>query len=313
MAAALWACTGCPPPTRPVEPERPPRPVPQILSAISTNAAKLDQPLWSSSVTVSARFIDEDGRRQVFNLEGSLLFQRPLNFRMDLRHGLGEPVMGIGSNDEEYWVWIEPEMGTMRWGRYRHLGKPCTEDVLIRPDHLMQSLGVGGLPEPSADLVGPAPGASGHRDGLVYLRRSGAAWRKEEYRVDRSPPFQVRGVKYFDHLGRIEMDAYLDEYQSDWPGGPYLPHLINVFWPLEQGRFTLHVDQYRPIAADKIAPRSFLRPTRDVLPPGLTRIIQIDADCETARPDNRPDDVPNGAAKAPHEPKQESSTPPSDD
>ena len=115
------------------DPPRAPRTNAEIVRTIEINNRLLDRALWSNSVTVKARFEDSDGKEHPYNLEGSFLFDRPLRLLIDLRPGLGNKVMQIGSNDDDYWFWIEPEVGVMRWGRHRHVGKPGVDRAGIRP------------------------------------------------------------------------------------------------------------------------------------------------------------------------------------
>ncbi len=134
----------------------PPRRTAEIIETIAANNLRLDRALWSAGVAVTARFRDSHDQEHVYNLDSNFLFARPANLRMDLRPGLGDRVMQIGSNVDDYWVWIEPELGMMRWGRHRHVGKPCAEHLAIRPDQVAAALGVGDLRSPAAGVIGPA-------------------------------------------------------------------------------------------------------------------------------------------------------------
>jgi hypothetical protein len=268
----------------------------EIVQTVQANAAKVDRALWSNSVSVMARFTDDRGVSHLYNLEGSMLFRKPRALRIDLRPGLGEKVMGIGSNEDEYWVWIEPEVAAMHWGRHRFAGQPCAEKIPIRPDELAAVLGFGGLPAKEDGLIGPVRQFGSHFDILMYARPGeGGQWLLDrKYYVERVPPFLVRVVNVYDLQGRLVMSAFLDDYRTAWDEGPMIPHRIHILWPpagtsasrIESAAFNLEALKIEGRA--QASPRAFVRPTRAELPSGVREIIQVDADCNPTAPESMP-------------------------
>lgn len=280
----LSAVAGCPPLETPRFEEGPPRALrttDEIVATINSNAARLDQALWSSSVTATGHYKDNDGREHSFNFDGSLLFKRPRNFRMDLRPGLGEQVMQIGSNEEAFWVWIEPEIRSMHWGHHRNAGMPCCEKMPVRPDQLVSALLVGGLPGESDGLYGPIRDSRAEYDVLTYHRAAPRAEHRRFY-VDRNPPQLVRLVVFRDELGRDVMSAYLTNYKTAWEGGPMLPYDVSMMWAQDGAKLTMSVAAYQPRRDNEVSPKAFNMPDSKSLPAGIDRVVQVDADCETA-------------------------------
>lgn len=281
----LVSLGGCPGPDRPPVTEEeggpvgPPRSTNDIVYGVEENVSKLTEALWSSSVSTTARFRDERGKGHSLNLDGTLIFAKPRNFRMDLRPGLGDQVMSIGSNDDAFWVWIEPETGTMSWGHHRNAGRPCCEEMPVRPDQLISALVVAGLPTESEGLYGPVRRFGKTHDILTY-HRAHPQQDHREYWVMRKPPYLVEMVIFRDAMGRMVMSAYLDEYEPAWDGGPALPHSVNIIWPTQDAKFTMRVDGYQKKRLEEVSPRAFALPTRRNLPEGVRRIVQVDADCE---------------------------------
>lgn len=273
---------GCPPPggtVRPDLPPRPPRTNGEIIQTIEANNRKLDRALWSNSVSVRAHFEDSDGTEHPYNLEGSFLFDRPRRLLIDLRPGLGDKAMQIGSNDEDFWFWIEPKIGIMRWGRHRNVGKPGVDRAGIRPDHLVSALGFGDLHMLERGLIGPDRVWGKLYDKLRYMRETpdGGFVADREYHVDREPPFLIRVVIFRDGFGRRVMSAFLDDYRPAWEDGPMVAHQINIDWPLEKAAFTMWLARVRGV--ENIEAEAFARPTDNELPSGITDIVQIDASC----------------------------------
>jgi len=292
VAALLLGGTGCEPGRTGGVVENPapgpPRELTDIVETINLNAALLDRAFWSSGISAMSHFTDEDGTEHVYNLEGSLLFQKPRNLLVDLRPGLGDPVMQIGSNADDYWVWIEPEMQRMWWGRHRHAGKLCAKKMMVRPVELMAAIGLGGLPKATDDLVGPMRKYGKQADILYYARRqaAGGYLLDREYWVSRQPPHLVIGVKTRDELGRVSMSALLDKHEVAWPGGPIVPRVVSIIWPLEDAKFTLWIDGARGIEDKDVDASAFVRPSRDRLPGKVgDHVVQIDADCDEAATD----------------------------
>lgn len=276
----LLGVFGCPPgPKFSDKPPPAPRPLTDIIATLEANHRALDRPIWSNSVTVKAHFKDSRDEEHTYNLDSSLLFSRPMSLRMDLKPGLGDQVMQIGSNLEDYWFWVEPKLGMMRWGRHRHVGKPGTHHLAIRPDQLVAALGLGSLPSAADGFTGPAPKAGKTYDQLTYLhRRPTGGYVLREYKIDRVEPYMIRLVVFVDESGRRTMSAFLDDYRPAWEGGPLVAHHVNIEWPLNGGRFTMWIDKMR--LAPPVHPRAFDRPTAEVLPAGVTDIVQVDAACD---------------------------------
>ncbi len=275
LGIVLPGGSGCPSPPLPL-----PRALGEIIGSIEENAAKLDSPLWSNDVQVQARVTDQEGRRHVHNLDGRMLFEKPRRLFLELSPPIGDPIMQIGSNDQEYWVWVEADINRMWWGKYRHLGRPCANDMLVRPDELLTAIGIGGLPK-EGELAGPGPKRGAEHDILVYLRQRGeGGWTLREYRVSRRTPYLIERIVSRDLRGEVEMSALLKDYRPAWEGGPYVPGVINILWPRTGDTFTLWLSSAtRPDS--HVMPTAYDRPVGERIPPAIRdRVEQVDADCD---------------------------------
>lgn len=284
-AAALSLLCGCPPMQGPRGGTTDyARSTEEIVRTVNANASKIDRPVYAQPVHVLADFTDDYGHRRRFNLDGALLVRKPRDFRLDLKHPLGERVLQVGSNENDYWCWIVPEVATYWWGRHQHAGKTCADSVPLRPEQLAEALGMNELPDDPQQYVGPLRLFGNQYDRLLFSSRNqaGGLSVEREYWVDRKPPYLIRVVLFRDEYGRRGMSAVLDDYRALWRGGPYLAHKISVMWPPDSGRteggqLELVVDRWGP-PPGRISPRAFVRPPE--APPGVARMIQVDLACD---------------------------------
>lgn len=288
IALLAMLCAGCPtPPEPPPIDNRPTRVVErtdaEIVDTIQANEAKLNQALWSSNVAVVAHITDAKREEHSYNLEGTMLFQRPRNLLINLRPGIGGTVMQVGSNNDEYWAWIEPELSQMWWGRQANANKPCTKDVFVNPSELVAAMGIG-LPSANSGLMGPIRKFGKTSDLLHYVRQtdSGAFKLVQEYRVMRNPPYLVDVVIFYDEYGRKAMTASLEDYREAWDGGPLIAHRVSVIWPIENNKLSLEVGSFKNFDESKVKANAFTRPTDSPPLPASVyeNIVQVDADCD---------------------------------
>lgn len=307
LLAATLTCVlaGCDQRGKTRPPVNPPTPKPlpdrktsEIVRVIHDNEAKLNRALWSSNVVVVAHITDKKGDEHTYNLEGTLLFQKPRNLLINLRPGIGDNVMQVGSNENEYWAWIEPEINQMWWGRHENAGKPCSDEVFVNPNELVAAMGIG-LPSSKSGLIGPLRKNGNQSDLLDYGRvlSDGRYKLEQEYRVMRVPPYLVDVVVFYDDYGRHAMTASLEDYREAWDGGPLIAHAVSVIWPRDNNKLTITIGSFKSFDESKVKPNAFARPTESPpLPESVyANIIQVDADCDRPnRPVGQSTDQPTG-------------------
>ena len=117
----------------------------QILDYLNDNARRVQ----------SLRFADVEltvtqGPKS-FGLRGTMVSEKPRNFRLSTRT-LGNPVVDLGSNDQEFWYWIhKAETPNLVYCSYKDLsdGRVSRMPWPFQPEWVMESLGLGtyGPPE----------------------------------------------------------------------------------------------------------------------------------------------------------------------
>jgi hypothetical protein len=225
----LVALTGCPPPR-----ELPPPPQlsrSQAVAFVNRNNARIESAVQAKRVTASGHFTDDQGDRHNYNLEGGILYLRPHYLYFDLRQ-LGQTVMRFGSNELEYWLWIQPELDTLWWGTYAGLEQADPAIIPIRPDLLIEALGLNVLPdgpEASRNVLYRVMGehnqflwAEWDADGTGYLDR--------EYWLDRRPPHLIRKILARNEKGRLTFYAELDDHRLIRDTEALAAHRITLHW-----------------------------------------------------------------------------------
>jgi hypothetical protein len=76
---------------------------------------------------------------------------------------------------------------------------------------------------------------------------------RKEYWLHRRSPRLVRRVVFRDELGRVVMESTLGDYRRLGADGPYLPHRVELSWPLDAAEIHYRVRGWRSepdVAAD---------------------------------------------------------------
>jgi hypothetical protein len=248
-----------------------------ILEELQFNQSRLEAPLYAPLVSVTASLRDMDGSRRDFDLRGILVAQAPRSMYLKLDHPLEPGQLLLGSNDDEYWLAIRRGHETMWWGRYRNLGRPEVEPLLVEPPRVADALGVRSIRQDG--LLGPIRLCEERFDRLIYQRKGpdGRLSADREYLVDRYSPFRVRRINYFDALGRVEMFTLLDQYRPVEGAGTVLARRIEIRWPARESWMRLELEGVK--IPERVHPRAFVRPEQP--PEGIRQVIQVDRACES--------------------------------
>ena len=256
-------------------------PMEVVIAAVNRNNHAL--PTLFSRFNFEAWVVDDKGKTRFVNGDdGTLLYRKPGEFRMvGTKPGVGR-VFEAGTTIDRFWMIVEaPGESTMWWGHYKNIGKPCVEGIPIRPDALMEVLG---LTDISDDLLAePAPTMRFNNDADAYMfvwnMRSESKWiAQKEVWYDRKTKLP-RLVNLFDRDGRIILNAYLSAHEAVKVDGvepaPKVATVFRVFFPETGTKMSLKL--IKPALQYKGLPnaKSIQFPTD----PGVSNEIQIDAGC----------------------------------
>ena len=200
-------------------------PMDQVIERVNANN-QLIPTLWATT-DLEISVTDEKGRKSTYSGSGSLLYRRPGELFLEGKHVLGTPLFEMGSNADDYWL-IIPELQRAWWGHHRNVGKSCVQELPIRPDLLVEMLGVSTT---NINLLEqPVPVMRFNHDEWAYMFvwQEKLPWRwiatKEIwYDLETLSP---RKVVLFDALGRTILKADLSN-----PKPIEVPELPKERWP----------------------------------------------------------------------------------
>ena len=249
-----------------------------IVEKINANNSKI-QTLWARG-DFDAEVIDDRGKR--FTLVGdSVLQYRPTRelLMVGTKPAIGR-VFTAGSNNDRYWLIVRDndKGGTMWWGEYAAVGGPDLKAMPVRPDLLLQVLGIT-IANPDL-LQEPAPVMRFNNDAdaymIVWSVKAADRWvAQKEVWYDRQTLFP-RLVVLFDGNGRIVLRAYLSDPKpiGTEPDAPKIATRYGLFFPETKTKLNLTLTDVK--FENKGFPRdaTFAFPNDDQLP---AKVINIDA------------------------------------
>ena len=248
----------------------------QLVEKINANNARLPT-LWAYE-EYEADIIDSEGQRRHSSGYGTLMYRRPDELRIDGKQDVIR-IFDLGINLNEYWLTLFPQK-VMWWGQRENLGKPGTRALPIRPDLIVEVLGIGPIETDFQRFPAPVMRFEHEQDAYVlsWIIPGPGRWlEQKEVWYDRQS-LLPRRVRMYDLHGRVVLRAELGEHravkvegveQSQWP------RVATEYWLLfPDSGSTLRLHLREPVLRDKGFPKdaSFVRPTE----PAVDRIEKVD-------------------------------------
>jgi hypothetical protein len=142
------------------------------------------------------------------------LYRKPRELRLIGNKDIAGTIFEAGSTVDRFWLKVLPEVDTMWWGYHKNVGKPCALDVPIRPDALVEVLGISEIdPTFTADPQ-PVMRFNNDSDAYMFLWTQPVDGRRipvREVWYDRATKLP-KLVLFFDREGRIVVRAYLAKH-----------------------------------------------------------------------------------------------------
>ena len=262
----------------------PTEPMADVVAAINANNAKIPT-LWANVREFEASIVDDKGKRHDELLRGTLLYRSGGEVRViGIKDPIGE-VVQIGSSKQLYWlVAKDPGPNTAWWGRYKYLGSECAQPIPIRPDLLIEVLGVGTINTDFNQPPVPVMRFNPEADAYMFVWNAHLPDRwiaVKEVWYDRQTKRPTR-VALFDRNGRTILGAFLSNFVPvDVPNvaekdRPMIASEYKLFFPDSGSHLRLKLDS--PQLSRKGAP-SDATFRFDPQRAGVSKVIQLDEAC----------------------------------
>jgi hypothetical protein len=270
----------CPPPPQPAFYNGPLESMDQVVADINQNDA--DIPGFLAQFDFSATVVDKRrNKTDDFSGDGRLLFSRPQFLLLKAQKDLVGRIFEIGSNDSVFWFKVLVGDTAEWWGRYANLGKPCCKPIPIRPDLVLEVLGVSLFDTNFLNEPVPVMRFNHEADAYMFVWSVKGAhrWyaRKEIWydRVSKMPQL----VRLYDKDGRVILQAKLSGHapveMKDQPPArwPRLARHYDLLFLEDGSRMIFDFDD--ATIRQSVPTSSFDRPTESE----TKEEIQIDKDC----------------------------------
>ncbi|MHC4093162.1 MAG: hypothetical protein ACYSVY_23325 [Planctomycetota bacterium] len=274
-ATLVLACVaGCPPPARRMGD---PIPIHQAIAIANANTAQVTTCLKAEG-SAAGYFTLADGGRHHFDFRAVLFVTTPRHLYLTLKSGLGTQELLIGSNEEQYWLHVKRDDDTYRFGTHAALGNDLESFLPLRPDMVIEALGLNGLPETTAGASGPVQRIVDEHQQLIFLSftSTGQGIIRKEYWLDRYEPRLIRRILFRDGMGRVIMDSCLDDCKAMGGDGPLVARRIRIEWPLDGGMIDFRIRRWEPRPERGLDHPAFVAPHERGLK--FTHMIDLDAD-----------------------------------
>lgn len=215
----------------------------EALEHVNNNLAQITQPL-SCAALVSFKFRGGDERVHAFYMhEARLIFAPPKSLLFDVRTLAGTAAQ-FGSNDAQYWLWLDvADLRKLWWGSWHRISALTERKLPVPPNELLDALLLRPLPEALEGGQLPVLRAEEGDYRLIFMRLGGGGqptgWR--EVRFDTRPPYQPVEIVDRTPDGEIAMRAQLMNYQRVGAEGPLTPRRYVVVWPANEAEMRLDI------------------------------------------------------------------------
>ncbi|MHC4443612.1 MAG: hypothetical protein ACYTF1_13520 [Planctomycetota bacterium] len=203
-------------------------PIKTVIARVNQNNTKMNF-LMKAFGDTETKFTDNKGKSHTFHLRNTLIYGKPRNLYLILEH-IGDEVMEVGSNDKLCWIWRKQGNQQYAEGLHAKMKQAHEIDIPVRPDYLLDVLGLGDLPTDTTGPKGPLFWVGSKRYELAFVDRdkTGQMYYTKTVCIENKEPFLVREIVFFHPNGRPIMLAELSEYKTITGSNILAPHHIKL-------------------------------------------------------------------------------------
>lgn len=198
----------------------------EVIDGVNQNNTRV-KTIWSRG-DFKAWIRDDNGKQHFIDGEMNLLYRKAFDLRLTgKKFGVGD-LFDLGSNNDTYWLTVKHDVDTMWWGNYSKTPSAKIEQMPIRPDLLIDVLGIGDLFNDLNRPPAPVMRFNNDEDAymFVWIVKLPDRWvAQKEVWYDRET-LVPRLINLFDENGRVLLRAYLLDHEplateglprNEWP------------------------------------------------------------------------------------------------
>ena len=205
-----------------------------IVAAVNNNSARIQ------SITATNASFAMPGLPGLPLLKGSIVLERPRNFRLRAGTTLTGEEVDLGSNNELFWLWAKQnEPPAVYFARHDQHGSGAARAMLpVDPSWVMDALGLVTL-DPGASYQGPFPRPDGTLE-LQTLTSGPSGPMKRVTVVDPATAWVIEQHVY-DPAGTLLASAVADDFRFHPGPQVSLPERVTVRVPAAELALTINV------------------------------------------------------------------------
>jgi len=284
LAILFFASCCTHPPKPPVGYWGPTDPMTMVVAKVNANNSAI--PTLYARQEIQADLYDKSRNKSFYvNSSGDVFLRKPRELLLRGRHDLAGKIFEIGSTDEVFWFTVYGNQDERYWGHYRNLGKPCMEEMPVRPDLIGEVLGIT---EINTNLLEPPfPTMRFNHDADAYMliwnaRLPTQYYAEKEIWYDRKTLLPLKVIIY-DFNGRVLVRANLSNHRpvevanqpkENWPK---IATNYSLMFPQSKSTMVLKLSDMALVSKTG-HPRAGTIVFKD--DPEVSKVIQVDAACE---------------------------------
>jgi len=258
----------------------------QLVGAINQNNQKIPS-LWTRITYLEAWFVDRQNNSQKYvNGAGNLLYSAPASIRVTVMKELVADLLDMGSDGNRFWLWEKHE-NVFWWGDYANLDKAGARQIPIRPDLVLEVLGIRPIDPVLSNQPVPVVRFNNDADSymIVWQKQLADRWvAQKEIWYDRAT-LRPNTVLLFDPAGRVVVRAWLTNFQPVRIAGqprdqwPVMATHYGLFFPETGSKMKFELGDLALTGGKGNAfpkPISFQMPDPDKLRDSGIKVNQID-------------------------------------
>lgn len=221
------------------------------VARVNGNLRKINGPIQARDAVATFRYSNAAGQRIGFiAYPTAIRFQPPQSLLFEVRSPLGPPIAEVGSNDSEYWVWIDaPDLRKLWIGTWSAQRGGRAKTLPLPPDQLLDAMLLREMPVQVEDGVPPflveeSGGFGAPRKRLIYqaLDQRGWPYVAREARLSAQPPYLPEELIEYGADGAVIMRARYSGYaplEGAVGDPPWICRSLVVEWPRDQAELRL--------------------------------------------------------------------------